>query len=130
LNNSILPINLPDIVAEVSDAFLQYESALLANDVTVLNDFFLDAPFTVRFGLAEHSYGAAAIRAFRKQAAPVDPRRRLNNTIITTMGRDAASASTEFSIPGSELVGRQTQVWMRTASGWKIVAAHVSAVAL
>src|SRR5690348_17117082 len=56
LNNLILPINLPDIVAEVSDAFLQYESALLANDVTVLNDFFLDATFTVRFGLAEHSY--------------------------------------------------------------------------
>jgi len=130
LSNSILPINLPEVVAEVSDAFLQYETALLANDVTLLNDFFLDSTHTVRYGLAEHSYGAAAIRAYRKQATPVDARRRLSNTIITTIGRDAASASTEFSIPGSELVGRQTQVWARTASGWKIIAAHVSAISL
>jgi len=130
LNSSILPLNIPEVVAEVSNAFLSYESALLANDVASLNDFFLDAEFTVRYGLAEHSYGAAAVRAYRERAPAVDPRRRLSNTIITTIGNDAASATTEFSIPGSERIGRQTQVWVRTTSGWKIVAAHVSAAAL
>jgi hypothetical protein len=128
LNNSILPINLPDVVAEVTTAFLHYESALLVNDIELLNDFFLDSIHTVRYGLAEHSYGAAAIHAYRKKATPVDPRRRLTNTIITTIGHDAAGVSTEFSIPGNEQVGRQTQVWARTASGWKIIAAHVSAI--
>jgi len=130
LNSSILPLNIPEVVAEVSNAFLSYESALLANDVASLNDFFLDAEFTVRYGLAEHSYGAAAVRAYRGRAAAVDSRRRLSNTIITTIGNDAASATTEFSIPGSERIGLQTQVWVRTTSGWKIVAAHVSAIAL
>ncbi len=123
-------INVAEVVAEVRDVFLQYEVALLANDVNALNDFFLDSPHTVRYGLTEHSHGAAAIRAYRKQASPVDPRRTLNNIVITTIGHDAASVCTEFSIPGSERVGRQTQSWVRTRDGWKIIAAHVSAIQL
>jgi hypothetical protein len=123
-------INLPGVVAEVQSVFQQYETALLENDVQLLNAFFLDAPFTVRYGIAEHSYGAAEIRAYRKHAVPVDPRRKLSNTVITTIGHAAASVSTEFLIPGSEQVGRQTQCWVCTTGGWKIIAAHVSAIPL
>jgi hypothetical protein len=123
-------LNLPEVVSEVQQAFMQYEAALVANDVNALNDFFVDAAFAVRYGLAEHSYGIGAIRAYRKHAAPVDPRRTLNNTIITTIGRDAASVSTEFTLPGKELIGRQTQTWARCSDGWKILAAHVSAIPL
>lgn len=129
MTDSII-LNLEEVVTEVRDAFLKYEAALVANDVQALNDFFFDAAFTLRYGIAEHSYGIAAIRAYRKHAAPVDPRRKLNNTIITTIGRDTASVCTEFSIPGTELVGRQTQTWARCGDGWKIVAAHVSAIPL
>jgi hypothetical protein len=47
--------------------------------------------------------------------------------VITTYGRDAATASTLFrrdSLPGK--VGRQMQTWIRFPEGWQIVAAHVS----
>ena len=123
-------INQTEIVAEVRAVFLQYEAALLAHDVQALNNYFWDSETTVRYGLAEHSYGSAAIHAYRTLATPVDPRRKLHNMVITTIGNDVASICTEFSIPGQELVGRQTQTWMRCTAGWKIVAAHVSAIRL
>lgn len=121
-------INHPEIVAEVRAAFLMYESALLANDVKTLNEFFWHSPQAVRYGLAEHSYGAAAIHAYRERAPAVSPMRQLSHTIIISCGRNAASVATEFSLPSSEFVGRQTQTWMRFHNGWKIVAAHVSAI--
>jgi hypothetical protein len=31
------------------------------------------------------------------------------------------------SLPGK--IGRQSQVWMRTPDGWRVVAAHVSVIA-
>ena len=33
---------------------------------------------------------------------------------------------TEFHPDGSAQIGRQSQIWIRTDSGWKIVSAHVS----
>ena len=32
----------------------------------------------------------------------------------------------EFKVRGQELVGRQSQTWVRMDEGWKIVHAHVS----
>ena len=119
-------VNRPEILEEISAAFVRYESALLSNDVEALNDFFWGDAAAVRYGLSEQSYGIAAIHAYRKQAAPVDPRRKLSNTVITTYGSDAATVCTEFSIPDTPLLGRQTQTWIRFERGWKIVAAHVS----
>jgi hypothetical protein len=52
-------------------------------------------------------------------------------TVITTYGRDFAVASTLFyrdSLAGK--VGRQMQSWVRFEDGWKVVAAHVSIIAL
>jgi len=121
-------INIPEVVAEVQTVCQQYEAALLENDIQLLNDFFLDASFTIRYGIAEHSYGAEEIRAYRNTAVPVNRYRKLSNTVITTIGHAAANVCTEFKIPGSETVGRQTQCWARTSQGWKIIAAHVSAI--
>jgi Protein of unknown function (DUF3225) len=118
-------INLPEIVAEVTAAFMRYEEALNANDVAVLNELFRDAPYTLRFGLAEELYGHAQIAGFR--AARIPPgRRAIANTVITTFGRDFATASTEFRRPGQVRLGRQQQSWVRFPEGWRIVAAHVS----
>lgn len=121
-------INRPEILSEVSDAFLRYETALLTHDVDVLNEFFWEDGAAVRYGLEGQSYGFEAIHAYRKKAAPLNPGRKLSNTVITTYGTDAASVCTEFSIPGAPLLGRQTQTWIRFQRGWKIVAAHVSAI--
>ena len=47
-------------------------------------------------------------------------------TAITTYGRDFATANLEFQREGSARTGRQSQTWMRTPEGWRVVAAHVS----
>jgi hypothetical protein len=47
-------------------------------------------------------------------------------TIITTFGTDYATAMTEFLREGGNRTGRQSQTWVRTAQGWRVVAAHVS----
>lgn len=118
-------INIPEIVAEVTAAFMRYEEALNANDVAVLNELFRDAPYTLRYGLAEELYGHAQIAAFR--GARIPPGRRvISNTVITTFGRDFATASTEFRRAGQARLGRQQQSWVRFPEGWRIVAAHVS----
>jgi hypothetical protein len=120
-------VNIPEVVAELRTEFERYEAALLRNDIAVLNDRFWNSPETVRFGMAEHSRGIEAVRAARAALAPVPAGRKLQATVITTFGRDAGSVCTEFSTPGSTLIGRQTQTWIRFDCGWRIVAAHVSA---
>ena len=48
------------------------------------------------------------------------------NTVITTYGQEFATANTEFRREGAQAAGRQSQVWLRTEEGWRVVAAHVS----
>lgn len=118
-----LPINLPDVLAEVQAMFAAYEDALMRNDVETLIGFFWQSPHAVRYGATENLYGWEQIVSFRKQRTPPPPRT-LCNTVITTYGRDYANTSTEFR--RAEGSGRQSQSWIRTASGWKIAAAHIS----
>ncbi len=119
-------VDLPDVVAEVSDAFARYEAALRAHDLVALDAFFWDDRRAVRYGLAEHGYGAEAIRAQRRRMAPVWPARRLARTVVTAFGRDVATVSTEFLGEDAGRVGRQTQTWVRLACGWRVAVAHVS----
>ena len=56
-----MDINLPDVVAEVSAVFEQYEHALVNNDVTVLDVLFYNSPHTLRYGATENLYGYEAI---------------------------------------------------------------------
>jgi ketosteroid isomerase-like protein len=121
-------LNNPEAVAQVRDVFARYEAALLAHDVEAINDFFLDSAVTVRLGIEEHGYGIDAIRTYRRRAQPVAANRRLQHTTISTIGSAAASVTTEFVVPGANMIGRQTQTWALTTDGWKIVAAHVSEV--
>ena len=80
----------------------------------------------MRYGIAEELYGEAEIAAFRSARDPVDVRRELARTVITTFGHDFATASCEFRRLASGRRGRQMQTWVRTADGWRVVAAHVS----
>jgi hypothetical protein len=120
-------VDRPDVRAEVEAVFADYERALVANDVATLDRLFLDRPTTIRYGAGENLYGFNEIAAFRTARSPAGLARVLDRTVITTYGKDVAVASTLFrreSVPGK--LGRQMQTWVRTPSGWRIAAAHVS----
>jgi len=119
-------VNAPDILAEVTAAVDAYETALMTNDVEALDGLFRDAPETIRYGVAENLYGFEAIAAFRIGRAGGSPQRSCLRTEITTFGRDFAIANVEFLREGAKRPGRQSQTWVRTEKGWKIVSAHVS----
>jgi hypothetical protein len=124
-----MEIDLPEVVAEVLQAFERYERALVSNDVALLDALFRDDPRTIRYGGGENLYGYEEIKAFRSARSPAGLARTLSKTVITTYGRDVAIASTLFhraSAPGK--VGRQMQTWVRLPEGWRVVAAHVSMI--
>ena len=122
-----MEINIPEIVAEVSAVFERYEHALVTNDVATLDELFWDDTRTVRYGVTENLYGIDEIRAFRAARSPLNLARTLDQTVITTFGRDFATASTLFvRDSGGGKVGRQSQTWIRTEHGWRVAAAHVS----
>ncbi|HVX75261.1 MAG TPA: oxalurate catabolism protein HpxZ [Bradyrhizobium sp.] len=124
-----MQVDLPEVVAEVSEQFARYEKALVTNDIAVLDELFRNDPRTLRYGIGENLYGYEAIMAFRAARSPAGLMRRTAETVITAYGRDCAVASTLFyrdTAPGK--VGRQMQTWVRFPEGWKIVAAHVSVI--
>jgi hypothetical protein len=121
-----MDINLPEIVAEVSTQFARYEAALVSNDVAVLDELFWNSPHTLRYGVNENLYGHQAIAGFRAARAAQGLAREVLETVITTFGRDFAAANIEFRRAGSDRTGRQSQTWVRTPKGWRVVAAHVS----
>jgi hypothetical protein len=124
-----MQINLPDVLAEVTAAFERYERALVANDVAVLDELFWRSPHTLRYGATENLYGYDAIAGFRAARPSAGLQRDLLRTVITTYGRDCATANVEFRRSASERTGRQSQTWLRTPAGWRVVAAHVSLLA-
>ena len=119
-------INRPDVVAEVAAAFARYEDALVHNKVEVLDELFWDSPHTLRYGATENLYGAREIQAFRAGRSAQGQMRDLLRTVITTYGHAFATANCEFRREGGARTGRQSQTWLRTAQGWRVVAAHVS----
>ncbi len=119
-------INDPDVVAEVRAVFDRYEKALTENDVPVLEDLFWNAAETTRYGVGENLYGWEAICAFRRARTTGPFERDLMRTVITTYGRDFATANTEYQRAGHDQPGRETKTMMRTPDGWRIVSAHVS----
>ena len=121
-----LAINLPDIHAEVAAAFARYEDALVNNKVEVLDELFWNSEHTLRYGATENLYGYEEIQAFRAARPSQGLAREVLRTVITSYGHDFATANIEFRREGSTKTGRQSQTWMRTAQGWRVVAAHVS----
>jgi hypothetical protein len=122
-----MEINLPDVVAEMTAMFQQYEKALVNNDVDALDALFRDDPRTIRYGATENLYGYSEIKSFRAARSPVALGRTLSKTVITTYGRDFAVAATLYERPSAPgRIGRQMQTWVRFPEGWRVVAAHVS----
>ena len=108
--------------------FERYEQALVDKDVDTLDATFWDSPHTIRYSLNENGYGFREIHAHRVARPPgpglKEQRRRLE---ILTLGRDLATVNLEFKVRGRDLIGRQSQTWVRFPDlGWKVVSAHVS----
>ena len=124
-----MEIDLPEVVAEVRACFDAYEKALVNNDVAALNEMFRDDPRTIRYGAGENLYGYAEILAFRVARSPVGLGRTISKTVITTHGREFATASTLYARPSAAgKIGRQMQTWVKFPEGWRVVAAHVSLI--
>lgn len=119
-------INDPETLAAARAAFEAYEAALMANDLEALDALFWADARTVRYGPGQNLYGIEQIRAFRQARVGGSPQRTLANTVITTFGRDFATANTEFQRQGADRPARQSQTWIRFDAGWRVVAAHIS----
>ena len=119
-----MEINNAEVIDEVAAAFAAYESALVANDVDRILGFF--AADAVRFGIADQQVGLEEQERWRRAQPDLPPGRHLKDTTIISYGRDVAVCTTSFGYPGSDVLGRQSQTWVRLPAGWRIVTAHVS----
>ena len=120
-----MEINRPDVLAEVTAKFLEYEDALNRNDVGALDRAFRDSPHTVRFGITEELWSSDEIKAFRRARSPAGTARQLLKYVITTYGDSLAVANALFRrTPGK--LGRQSQTWVKADGAWRVISAHVS----
>jgi hypothetical protein len=119
-----MEINIPEVIAEVTTAFMEYEKALSTNELETIDRLFWNSPLTLRYGPNGTLVGHAALSAFRRSRNIKGIKRTLRNTMITTFGNDYAVANTESVRDG--IINRQSQTWVRMSDGWKIVSAHVS----
>lgn len=108
--------------SEVLDAFWAYEKALMANDLSTLDELFADD--AVRGDAAGILSGHDAISAFR-QGRGGAPARTILRIELVEISSDAAViiAITEPLTGGR---GQQTQLWTRVDGAWKVRAAHVA----
>ena len=125
-----LTANIPEVVEEIRVRFERYERALVDKDVDVLDATFWNSPHTIRYALHENGYGVDEIHAHRvRRPAGTNIKERRIRLEILTLGRDYATVNLEFKVRGHDLVGRQSQTWVRFPDvGWKVVSAHVSTV--
>ncbi|MEQ8968289.1 MAG: oxalurate catabolism protein HpxZ [Azospirillaceae bacterium] len=123
-------IDIPEVLAELEAAFAAYEDALMADRPADLVAAFWEDARAIRYGVAENLHGHAEIAAFRasRSASGGAPKRTTTRTSITTFGRDFGTTNIEYVRDSTGLHGRQSQTWVRTPEGWRIVAAHVSLI--
>ena len=125
-----LTANIPEVVEEIRERFERYERALVDKNVDVLDATFWNSPNTIRYALHENGYGSDEIHAHRvRRPAGTNIKEQRIRLEILTLGRDYATVNLEFKVRGHDLVGRQSQTWVRFPDvGWKVVSAHVSTV--
>lgn len=119
-------VDLPEILAEIKEVHDKYEAALSSNDLDALDALFWRDVKTIRFGPNGTLIGHASISAFRRGRKFKESKRVILAQHITTFGRDFAVTNQQTRNGDSGQVVRQSQTWVRTEHGWRIVAAHVS----
>ena len=123
-----MTINDPEVVAELRALYSRYEEALVNNDVKTLVAMFWAGPQVMRFGATENLYGPEELEVFRKARPAAHLARTITRMDVVSFERDFASITLEFERAAATgmVRGRQSQVWVRFAEGWRIVQAHVS----
>ena len=121
-------INLPAPQNTLQAVAELYEQALVGNDRETLDALFLNATTTLRYGIADVQYGFESIAAFRAALAVQSPPRQILRCEVNTYGEDFGTVNLEFRYTDRVGGGRQSQTWIRTQDGWRIVAAHVSLI--
>ena len=121
-----MEINIPDVHAEVTEAFWQYDRALLENDIGTVIALFWDSPHTLRYSPSEMLYGIQEIKDFRQTQRGTPLLREVTKLVVTTFGRDYGTANCETRRTDTSALGRQSHSWVRLPEGWRIVAAQVS----
>jgi hypothetical protein len=121
-------INDPQVIAELTELYPEYEEALVTNNVEKLVAMFWADERVIRFGATENLYGYKEIEAFRKHRPASNLDRKVTRMDIVSFGKDFASITLQFEreVNGALKRGRQSQTWVRMPEGWRIVAAHVS----
>ncbi len=112
------------VPADLLEAFLAYERAILDNDLDALDAWFAPGEGTMRGDAAGLLVGHDAISSFRSLRGGVADRaiERIEHRALAE-GVALIMSVSRFRAGGR---GLQTQVWSRTADGWRITAAHVS----
>ena len=121
-----MDINIPEVHAEVTDAFWRYDRALLENDIDTVIALFWDSPHTVRYSPVDLLYGIQEIKDFRQTQRGTPLKREVTKLVVTTFGRDFGTANCETRRTDSGVLGRQSHSWVRLEECWRIVAAQVS----
>lgn len=122
-----MEINLQEVRLEVTEAFWRYVNAIVANDIDAVTQAFWQSPHTLRYGTGENLYGIDEIAAFRNSQRGNRLDLEITRLVITTFGRNYATANCEMRRSDTGGDGRMSHTWVRFADGWRIVAAHVSA---
>jgi len=119
-------VNDPTVVAEVRAAFDAYETALLANDLAALDEWFWSDDRVVRFIFGRVERGFDAIAAARREVPRQTGPRTIDLLHINTFGTDVATVFGVFRLLETDALLHQSQVWAKVDGAWRVVAAHVS----
>jgi Asp-tRNA(Asn)/Glu-tRNA(Gln) amidotransferase A subunit family amidase len=106
------------------DAFLDYERALMANDLEALDRLFAPGPDTLRGDAGGILVGHDAISGFR-QGRGGAPKREIESIHVRPIAPDVAII-VAVTVPLTGGHGQQTQLWRRIAGAWAVEVAHVS----
>ena len=121
-------VNLPEVVAEITKIFHEYEHALMTNEVEKLNQYFWQDERVTRYGIGDRQCGIKELVAYRQSIPAPDFTRTLENLRVITFDQSTAICQVEFVRSDTTLRGFQTQTWLKIDGIWRIVSAHVSMI--
>jgi len=121
-------VNLPEVVAEITKIFHEYEHALMTNEVEKLNQYFWQDERATRYGIGDRQWGIKELVAYRQSIPAPDFTRTLENLRVITFDQSTAICQVEFVRSDTTLRGFQTQTWLKIDGIWRIVSAHVSMI--
>jgi hypothetical protein len=114
---------------DLRTAFDRYERALMDGDTAVQAESFWSEPSVVRVDTGGPVTGPERLAEFRARRPSPGPRRLRDLHVVRSPGETVVTVSVNERLgPGGEVIGlgTQTQVWARTAEGWRVIAACVS----